>query len=179
MKVTCVAANPFNTICANIHAIWECSQGRAGAGTHLKTLRLFSLRFSLANFRTRTQNQHNFIYLKQYRLAKGSTWRRWCPEAKWQKVWLLNYFNLVGFGGDDNSYKMRAEHAESSSKKKKRKWKRPKRKGCSAAGEGGKKIKEVKRLRQSSVKFILSRHCSYMYVGPRGGGTTGVTVAWL
>lgn len=44
-------------------------------------------------------------------------------------------------------------------------------------GKEGKKIKEVKRLRQSSVKFILSRHCSYMYVGPRGGGTTGVTVA--
>jgi len=86
MKVTCVAANPFNTICANVLAIWECSNVDLGCRNHdqahLKPSAFFlSKFFSLlfwANFRTRTQNQHNFIYLKQYRLAKGSTWRwRW------------------------------------------------------------------------------------------------------
>lgn len=40
---------------------------------------------SLENFRTRTQNQHNFIYLKQYRLAKGSTWRLRMRRRRQQK----------------------------------------------------------------------------------------------
>lgn len=34
-------------------------------------------------------------------------------EAR-QKVWLLNYFNLVGFWGDDNSYKMRAKKKDAA-----------------------------------------------------------------
>lgn len=43
------------------------------------------------------------------------------------------------------------------------------------------KIKEVKRSKQSSVKFILSRHCSYRPEGGRAelggvGGNCGVTV---
>lgn len=130
MKVTFVAANPFNTICANIHAIWECfSSGYKGVegggeGTLENAAPFFHFDFasfrSLANFRTRTQNQHNFIYLKQYRLAKGSTWRRRREQPR-QKVWLLNYFNLVGFRGDDNSYKMRAEKKDAAQLGKKSK----------------------------------------------------------